>query len=134
MQFGRQGSTLGKTQVVVLTSDAAFAEQARATFGASPQIELSLVSGSLGTIADGLALDHATVAVVDLDPSAPNEMPALERLMGRGGTQPPVVVVTQSFDAALARVLLQMRVADFMVKPVSPVDLVRTGARVAKSA
>ena len=45
-----------------------------------------------------------------------------------------MIVVTQSFDATVARTLLQMRVADFMVKPVSPVELVRTCARVAKSA
>jgi len=45
---------------------------------------------------------------------------------------PPVVVVTQAFDETVARTLLQMRVADFLVKPVSPVELVRTCARVAK--
>jgi pilus assembly protein CpaE len=43
-----------------------------------------------------------------------------------------VVVVTQSFDAEVARRLLQMKVADFLVKPVQPVELVRTCARVAR--
>ena len=52
--------------------------------------------------------------------------------MARIGAWPPVIVVTQSFDETVARTLLQMRVADFMVKPVSPVELVRTCARVAK--
>ena len=61
-------------------------------------------------------------------------MQALERMMLRPGVWPPVVVVTQSFDADVARSLLQMRVADFLVKPVQPVELVRTCARVAASA
>jgi pilus assembly protein CpaE len=52
--------------------------------------------------------------------------------MQRVAAWPPVVVVTQAFDANVARTLLQMRVADFLVKPVSPVELVRTCARVAK--
>jgi pilus assembly protein CpaE len=52
--------------------------------------------------------------------------------MLRIGTRTPVVVVTQSFDESVARALVQMRVADFLVKPVSPVELVRTCARVAK--
>jgi pilus assembly protein CpaE len=60
-------------------------------------------------------------------------MAALERMMMRNGASPPVVVVTQSFDAEVARSLLQMRVADFLVKPVQPVELVRTCARVARS-
>jgi pilus assembly protein CpaE len=48
------------------------------------------------------------------------------------GAWPPVVAITQSFDEAVARRLMQMRVADFLVKPVPPVELVRTCARVAK--
>jgi pilus assembly protein CpaE len=64
----------------------------------------------------------------------PGEMQALERLMARIGSWPPVIVITQSFDETVARTLLQMRIADFMVKPVSPVELVRTCARVATSA
>ncbi len=58
-------------------------------------------------------------------------MAAMARLMTRTGGWPPVVVVTQAFDAEVARTLIQMRVSDFLVKPVSPVELVRTCARVA---
>src|SRR5262245_14191325 len=134
MRIGRPGSAAGKTQVVVLTADAAFAEQARTTFGASQQIALSVVSGSIDLAGDTLLLADATVAVVDLDAAIPGEMQALERLMARVGAWPPVIVITQSFDASVARTLLQMRVADFMVKPVSPVELVNTCARVAQSA
>ena len=46
---------------------------------------------------------------------------------------PPVIAVTQSFDANVARTLLQMRIADFLVKPVAPIDLVRACARVGKA-
>ncbi len=53
--------------------------------------------------------------------------------MAKIGAWPPVVVVTQTFDAEVARTLLQMRVADFLVKPVPPVELVRACARVAKA-
>jgi pilus assembly protein CpaE len=132
MRIGRSKSPAKKTQVVVLTADAAFEEQARLTFGASEQIELRVVSGSLAAIDEGFEVAGATVAVVDLNASQPDEMQALERLMARIGAWPPVVAVTQSFDENVARALVQMRVADFLVKPVSPVELVRTCARVAK--
>lgn len=134
MRIGRQGTAAGKTQVVVLTADAGFAGEVRATFGASPQIALTVVSGTIDGAGDDLSLAGATVAIVDLDAAMPGEMQALERLMARIGVWPPVIVVTQIFDESVARTLLQMRVADFMVKPVSPVELVRTCARVAKSA
>ncbi len=72
------------------------------------------------------------MVVADVDAGDEAELQALERLMPRIGAWPPVVAVTQSFDDNVARRLMQMRVADFLVKPVPPVELVRTCARVAK--
>jgi pilus assembly protein CpaE len=43
-----------------------------------------------------------------------------------------LVAVTQGFDQTVARKLLQIRIADFLVKPVAPIDLVRACARAAK--
>src|SRR6266545_5423302 len=132
MRIGRSNSPAKKTQVVVLTADAGFEEQARLTFGASEQIELRVVAGSLAAVDGDFDVEGATVAVIDLNASQPEEMQALDRLVARVGAWPPVVAVTQSFDENVARALVQMRVADFLVKPVSPVELVRTCARVAK--
>jgi pilus assembly protein CpaE len=132
MRIGRPNSSASKTQVVVLTADAGFEEQARQTFGASEQIGLRVVSGTLAAVEGSFDLADATVAVIDIDAGQPNEMQALERLVARVGGWPPIVTVTQAFDENVARTLLQMRVSDFLVKPVSPVELVRTCARVAK--
>jgi pilus assembly protein CpaE len=132
MRIGRSNSAASKTQVVVLTADSAFEEQARVTFGASDQIALRIVSGTLAAIDSEFDVEGATVVVIDLDAGQLDEMQALERLMMRIGAWPPIVVLTQAFDESVARTLLQMRVADFLVKPVAPVELVRTCARVAK--
>jgi pilus assembly protein CpaE len=129
--MNRLSSAASRTSVAVLTADAAFEQSLRATFGTGGQIELRVISGSISTAAD-FVTDDLTVIIVDLDASRPEEMQALERLMLRASL-PPVVVVAQNFDADVARSLLQMRVADFLVKPVQPVELVRTCARVARS-
>ena len=47
---------------------------------------------------------------------------------------PPVIVAIPAFDVDGRAQLLQMRVADFVVKPVAPLDLVRACARAAQSA
>jgi pilus assembly protein CpaE len=134
MLIGRAKSAANKTRVVVLTGDAAFAESAQTTFSAGAQIDLQVVKGDLLTVGDKLDITGATVVVIDLDASREAEMQALQAFMAGVGTWPPVVVVTQTFDADLARTLLQMRVADFLVKPVPPVELVRACARVAQPA
>ena len=118
--------------MVVLTADAEFDSSVRSTFAASSAIDLSVVSGRLAEQGDTLEVSDATVVVLDFDAGRAEEMAALARLMARIGNWPPVIAVTQSFDENVARVLLQMRVADFLVKPVEPIDLVRACARVSK--
>jgi pilus assembly protein CpaE len=132
MRGEQSDSKAGATHVVALTADAAFAELAQATFGASDQITFRLIAGTLTDVAGQFDAGGATVAVIDLDAADPHEMRALEHLMARVGTWPPVVAVTQGFDAGVARMLMQMRVADFLVKPVAPLELVRACARVAR--
>ena len=128
-----KSSNASNTVVAVLTADPAFEQSVSATFGASGAIELRVVRGTVASV-DNFAAEGATVVVIDLDTARPEEMMALEHMMVQIGISPPVVVVTQSFDAEVARSLLQMRVADFLVKPVQPIELVRTCARVARSA
>jgi pilus assembly protein CpaE len=131
MKIGRTGSEAGQTQVVVVTADPAFEAQVRSTFGASGQIALQVISGTVASVDGDINAQTTTVVVIDLDAATPADMQALEQLMAGECSGLPVVAVAQTIDAVLARTLLQMRVADFLVKPVSPVELVRTCARVA---
>ena len=131
MRIGRSPSD-NRTRVVIVTADEEFERAARETFGASSAIDLVVVSGRLAERCDKLPLDGATVVVVDFDASQADEMAAMSGLMARIGNWPPVIAITQTFDESVARTLLQMRIADFLVKPVAPVDLVRACAQVAK--
>lgn len=115
--------------MVLLTADAQFEQQVRQIFVSSPQIGLEVMSATVADAGDQVDPGIATVIVVDLDASRVAEMQALERLAIRTGGSPPIVVVTQVFDANVARTLIQMKIADFLVKPVTPAELVRTCAR-----
>jgi pilus assembly protein CpaE len=128
-----QTSSSKRTSVIVVTADVEFDQSARATFGTSRQIDLTVVSGRLAELGDTLDVAGATVVVVDLDADRGEEMQALTRLVARVGDWPPVIAVTQAFDENVARTLMQIRIADFLVKPVAPIDLVRACARAAKA-
>src|SRR5579885_2256169 len=123
-----------RTRVVVVTADPEFERAVRSTFGASSAIALDLAAGRIADIADTVTLQETTVVVVDLDPANADDMAGLSRLMTRAASWPPVIAVTPSFNADVARTLMQMRVADFLVKPVKAIDLVRACARVAQGA
>src|SRR5580698_3816839 len=133
MQANRSAPSGMQTKVVVLTADDGFEEQVRATFGASPKIALDVIKGTLASRSADASFEGASVVVADVDGDNEAEMHALSRVMERVGNWPPVVAVTQTLDATVARRLMQMRVSDFLVKPVTPIELVKTCARVAKA-
>jgi pilus assembly protein CpaE len=131
MLMTRPTSSPGKTSIAMLTADSQFEQSARSIFGTSAQIDLRVTSGTVSAAGDAFDPGDAAVVLIDLDASREEEFGALARLMARIGAKPPVVVVTQAFDQGVARRLLQMRVADFLTKPVQAIELVRTCARAA---
>jgi pilus assembly protein CpaE len=132
MRIGRAIEPGLQARIVVLTADDVFEESTRSTFGSSAQIGLDVIKGRLADRDGKIDVASATVVIADVDAGDEAELLALENLLLRIGAWPPVVVITQSFDENVARRLMQMRVADFLVKPVPPVELVRTCARAAK--
>ncbi len=119
--------------IAVLTADPEFERSVQSTFGSNAQIDLMLINGTLAGREDELDFSGARVVVLDIDASRDAEVHALQRLMARAAKWPPVIVVTQKFDQDVARVLVQMRVADFLVKPLPMVELVRACAKVART-
>jgi pilus assembly protein CpaE len=133
MKISRTNAGANAIAVIALTADAGFGAELQAAFTADAQTALTLMPGTLTALEGQLDLEGAGVVVIDLDAAQPGEMQALERLIARVGAWPPVVVIAQAFDAGVARALVQMRVADFLVKPVALAELVRTCVRVAKA-
>ena len=122
-----------RTRVVVLARDATFEELVRSTFGGNALIDLSVLQGGVAAAATDPSLIEATVVIADLDATRESDITGLRELAALYGATPPVVVVTNGFNEALARLMVQIRVADFLVGPVDPIDLVRACGRVARA-
>ena len=67
--------------------------------------------------------------IIDMDAARLEEIEALQRITRRLEGRAPIVVVTQEFNAAAVRILVQLQVADFLVKPMTTADLVRSCIR-----
>jgi pilus assembly protein CpaE len=120
--------------IAVVTGDAEFERLVRSTFGSNPQIALNVTTGSLAACKGKVDVGDAKVVLVDVDADHQEEVVALQGLAARLGGSPPIVVVTKAFNEAVARRLVQIRIADFLVKPVEPIELVRACARASQSA
>jgi len=132
--FARANPEPVKTRVVAQCRDADFERLVRSTFGMDGKVELILTVGAFASEMRKLDTADATVVIVDIDPGSEADFTALNALTQRLAGMPPVIVAIPVFDVSLARQLLQMRVADFVVKPVQPLDLVRACARAAQGA
>ena len=130
----RDNTEVTKTRVVAQCRDADFERLVRSTFGADAKVELTVTSGAFAETVRKLDTAGATVVIADVDPANDADLNALAALTQRLGGTPPVIVAIPLFDVSLARQLLQMRVADFVVKPVAALDLVRACARAAQTA
>src|SRR6185295_4265191 len=130
--FARSKPAPAKTRVAAQSRDADFERLLRTTFGMDAKVDLSVVSGGFADNERKLDAAGATVVILDIDPAREADLVALQALTQRLAGSPPVIVAIPQFDVTLARHLLQMRVADFLVKPVAPLDLVRACARAAQ--
>lgn len=126
---GSVSSTTAK--MLVVTADQDFENCVRATFDASEQVELDLIRRRLSNC-DNLDVNGATVLIVDLDDCDEIELVALERVAARIDQRATVVAVAGGFDGFVARRLMQMRVADLLIKPVPRGELIQTCMRVTK--
>ena len=131
MRFGRKKAIANRTRVVLLTADGAFAQSAQDMFGANSQIDLAIVPGTLATSVN-LDLEGAATVVVDVDVASEADLLALQHLSAKTNGWPAIIAVIPAFDQTVARRLVQMRVSDFLAKPVAPAELMRACVRVAK--
>lgn len=122
-----------KPRIVLIGPDAAFLNAVAATLGPSKTIGVSTIPESIEQAAKRAELDAATIVVVDLDARRRESLSAVKavttRLLGRA----PVIVVAEALDDALLRWFLQVRVADFLRKPVEPKEVLRACMRVFKT-
>lgn len=132
--FTRSKPEPNKSRVVAQCRDADFERLVRSTFEMDAKVDLLVVNGGFADSERKLDVNGAAVAIVDIDPDASGDLSALHALTQRLAGVTPVIVAIPTFDVNVARQLLQMRVADFIVKPVQPLDLVRACARAAQGA
>jgi pilus assembly protein CpaE len=110
-------------EIVLISQNAPFIEAVNGVFGANGRLKIR-IARNIGD--DTIDFSSARIVIADIDARNRDDLVALQAMMGRISGQAPVVVVTEAFDEAVARWLIQIRVADFLVKPVDPIELARS--------
>ncbi len=69
---------------------------------------------------------EAEALIVDIDATRVEDFENLQKIKRMIGGSTAIIVISGSFSPAAARILIQLKVADFLVKPVQTSDLVRS--------
>lgn len=115
--------------IVLVGSDTTLLNAVAAALGPMPTLSVTVIPETIEQAVRRPELEAAAVVVVDLDSKRRESLLALQSFTSRAGGRVPVIVLTESFDDALARWFLQIRVADFLRKPVEPKEVLRACVR-----
>lgn len=123
-----------RQRVLALGASVEFEQSVRGVFDRQRDLDLELVASSLDGDPRALDLDGVSIVLVELDAANQARVAALQQLAARLAGRVPIVVVTDVFNETVARQLLHCRIADFLIKPVKPDDLVRACGRASQAA
>ncbi|MEO1748841.1 MAG: response regulator receiver protein, partial [Pseudomonadota bacterium] len=118
-----------RNAITLVSPDREFMATAQTAFSSSKTIELVSVDSAVTEVTGSVVTDTTGVVVVDLDDANLETLEALQRLKRRCGEVVPIVAVLRTCEPAVMRILVQMQIADFLMKPVSTADLVRACLR-----
>ena len=116
-------------RILLVSTDKAFLQDTKAAFASSEKIELVVVEKNVGELRGDIQEADCAAVIIDMDAAKLEEIEALQRITRRLEGRAPIIVVTQEFNASAVRILVQLQIADFLVKPITTADLVRSCIR-----
>ncbi|MFZ2101499.1 MAG: response regulator receiver protein [Oricola sp.] len=127
--------TSGKEQnnkIVLVSTDKQFVAATQTAFSVSDAIKLVTIEKAVTELQGEIGDADAGAVIIDLDETNLERLEALQRVTRRLNDRVPVIVVAKGLDAAMVRIVVQLHAADFLVKPVTTTDLVRSCIRALK--
>src|SRR5918912_1417470 len=118
--------------IVLVGADQSFLGAVAASVGANA-VPVAVIPEGVEQAAKRAEIDTAAVVVVDLDARRRESLIALQGIAMRTFGRAPVIVVADALDDALVRWLLQIRVSDFLRKPVEPKEVFKACLRALKA-
>lgn len=104
-------------RVVVISADASIIASVQSALRAFQNCAVEPHLSAITAIEQSLQLPTGVILAVDVDATSRADLVALQGLMSRFGATNPVIVFTGTFDDAVGRWFLQIKITDFLRKP-----------------
>jgi pilus assembly protein CpaE len=114
-----------KRKLGMVSDDAAFIAMAKGAISPGDGQDFTVFQKNIKEIGAEVRESSFDALILDMDASSVEDFEQLQKLKRMVGPACAVIVVTSNFSPAAARILIQLKVADFLVKPLQTSDLVR---------
>ncbi len=114
-----------KRKLGMVSDDAAFVAMAKGAIAAGDAQDFVVFQKNIKDVGAEVREASFDALILDMDAGSVADFEQLQKLKRMVGPACAVVVVTSNFSPAAARILIQLKVSDFLVKPLQTSDLVR---------
>src|SRR5215210_2761227 len=119
--------------ILLIGPDAGFLNAVAGAAGGIHAASVTIVPESVEQACKRAEIETAAAVVVDIDPKRRESLIALQGIVMRTFGRAPVIVLADAFDDAIVRWFLQIRVSDFLRKPVEAKEVLKACIRALKA-
>jgi len=124
---------IGAKKIFALSTDEALNTRLKKEATEVSNIELVLAEKSISEAIAGSGWDAFSVVIVDLQNGDLEKLDGLRTLIGQIDAATPVLVVVDSFNPGTMRVLMQMKISDFVLKSDDTINIIAASISAANS-
>lgn len=112
-------------KIAMISPDAALINMAKGAIGADEETIFVSLQKSIGELGSEVRDFDCNALIVDIDAASVSDFEELQKIKRMVGPSVAIIVISENFTPAAARILIQLKVSDFLVKPLQTSDLVR---------
>ncbi len=114
------------SKLVLVSQDTELVNLAKGAIPNTDKQTVQIIGKPIEDMVAGMRELDATALIVDIDATKVEDFENLQKIKRLADNNMPIIVISSNFSPAAARILIQLKVADFLVKPVQTSDLVRS--------
>ena len=114
------------SKLVLVSQDAELVNLVKGAIPSTDKQTMQIITKPISELVAGMRDIDATAMIVDIDATKVEDFENLQKIKRMADNNMSIIVISSNFSPAAARILIQLKVSDFLVKPVQTSDLVRS--------
>lgn len=121
---GNNETIIQKT-ITMISEDAELVRLAKGAIADGDEIQFVSIQKKVSELGAEIRDLKCNAIIVEIDAGNVADFEELQKINRMVGQNVPIIVISENFSPAAARILIQLKVSDFLVKPLQTSDLVR---------